>query len=133
MASLGDAGSPNGRSTEPFRSTWAASVVRVAKEKVQEARRNRTATRAKRYTQCGPADMCARKHMKRCIFEASRQEAKMRPEVGRARRYAQCVFVDRSAFKRIMSKQRDIFFCNFAKLKPSCANIKTLKNQWKYL
>ena len=55
----------------------------------------------------------------------------MRPEVGRARRYAQCVFVDRSAFKRIMSKQRDIFFCNFAKLKPSCANIKTLKNRWK--
>ena len=133
MASLGDAGNPNGRSTKPFRSPWAALVVRVAKETVQEARRNRTATRAKRYAQCGPADMCARKHMKRCIFEASRQEAKMRPEVGRARRYAQCVFVDRSAFKRIMSKQRDIFFCNFAKLKPSCANIKTLKNRWKYV
>ena len=57
----------------------------------------------------------------------------MRPEVGRARRYAQCVFVDRSAFKRIMSKQRDIFFGNFAKLKPSCANIKTFKNRWKYV
>ena len=110
MGSLGDAGNPNGRATEPFRSPWAALVVRVAKETVQEARRNRTATRAKRYAQCGPADMCARKHMKRGIFEASRQEAKMRPEVGRARRYAQCVFVDRSAFKRIMSKQRDIFF-----------------------
>ena len=77
-------------------------VVRVAKETVQEARRNRTATRAKRYAQCGPADMRARKHMKRCIFEASRQEAKMRPEVRRARRYAQCVFVDMHAFKRFM-------------------------------
>ena len=110
MASLGDAGNPNGRSTRPFRSPWAALVVRVAKETVQEARRNRTATRAKRYTQCGPADTCRRKHMKCCIFEASRQEAKMRPELGRARRYAQCVFVDRSAFKRIMSKQRAILF-----------------------
>ena len=128
MASLGDAGSPNGRSTEPFRSTWAASVVPVAKEKVQEARRNRTATRAKRYTQCGPADMCARKHMKRCIFEASSQDAKMRPEAGRAKRYAQCVFVDMNAFERTMSEQRIKFVCNFAKLKPSGDNIKTLKN-----
>ena len=102
MASLGDAGSPNGRSTEPFRSTWAASVVPVAKEKVQEARRNRIATRAKRCAQRGPADMCARKHMKRCIFEASDQDAKMRPEAGRAKRYAQCVFVDMSALKRNM-------------------------------
>ena len=127
MASLGDAGSPNGRSTEPFRSIWAALVVRVAKEKVQEARRNRTATRAKRYAQCGPADMCARKHMKRCIFEASSQDAKMRPEAGRAKRYAQCVFVDMSAFKRIMSQQRVYCFCNFAKLKPNCANMKSLK------
>ena len=100
-ASLGDASSPNGRSTEPFRSPWAALVVRVAKETVQEARRNRTATRAKRYAQCGPADMCARKHMKRCIFEASRQEAKMRPEVGRARRYAQCGPADMCAGKRM--------------------------------
>ena len=66
--------------------------------------------------------------MKRCIFEASSQDAKMRPEAGRARRYAQCVFVDMGAFKRIMSQQRVSCFCNFAKLKPSCANIKTLKN-----
>ena len=102
MASLGDAGSPNGRSTEQFRSSWAALVVRVAKETVQEARRNRTATRAKRYAQCGPADMCARNRMKRCIFEASSQDAKMRPEAGRAKRYAQCVFVDMNAFKRFM-------------------------------
>ena len=133
MASLGDAGSPNGRSTEPFRSTWAALVVRVAKETVQEARRNRTATRAKRYAQCGPADMCARKHMKRCIFEASSQDAKMRPEAGRAKHYAQCVFVDMNAFKRIMSEQRIKFFCNFAKLTRSCASIKTLKNHLKYV
>ena len=76
--------------------------VQVPKGAVREAQRNRTVTRAKRYAQCGPADMCARKHMKRCIFEASRQEAKMRPEVGRARRYAQCVFVDMNAFKRFM-------------------------------
>ena len=132
MASLGDAGNPNGRSTRPFRSPWAALVVRVAKETVQEARRNRTATRAKRYAQCGPADMCARKHMKRCIFEASSQVAKMRSETERARRYAQCVFVDMSAFKRIVSQHRVTCFCNFAKLKPSYANIKTLKNHWKY-
>ena len=84
-------------------------MVRVAKETVQEARRNRTATRAKRYAQCGPADMCARKHMKRYMFEASNQEAKMCPEAGRARRYAQCVFVGMSAFKRIMSQQRVTF------------------------
>ena len=59
MASLGDAGSPNGRSTEPFRSPWAALVVRVAKETVQEARRNRTAPRAKRYAQRVFVDMIA--------------------------------------------------------------------------
>ena len=105
-------------------------MVRVAKETVQEARRNRTATRAKRYAQCGPADTCARKHMKRCIFEASSQDAKMRPEAGRAKRYAQCVFVDMNAFKRIMSQHRVHCFCNFAKLKPSYANIKTLKTIW---
>ena len=57
----------------------------------------------------------------------------MRPEAGRARRYTQCVFVDMNAFKRIMSEQRAIFFCNFAKLKPSCDNIKTLKNRSKYV
>ena len=99
----------------------------MAKETVQEARRNRTATRAKRYAQCGPADMCARKNMKRCIFEASSQDAKMRPEAGRAKRYAQCVFVDMNVFKRIMSEQRIKFVCNFAKLKPSGDNIKILK------
>ena len=70
--------------------------------------------------------------MKRCIFEASSQDAKMRPEAGRAKRYAQCVFVDMNAFKRIMSEQRIKFCCNFAKLTPSCASIKTLKNHWKY-
>ena len=57
----------------------------------------------------------------------------MRPEAGRAKRYAQCVFVDMNAFKRIMSEQRIKFFCNFAKLTPSCASIKTLKNHWKYV
>ena len=56
----------------------------------------------------------------------------MRPEVGRTIRYAQCVFVDMSAFKRIVSQHRVNCFCNFAKLKPSYANIKTLKNHWKY-
>ena len=55
----------------------------------------------------------------------------MRPEAGRARRYAQCVYVDMNTFKRIMSKQRVVMFCNFSKLKPSCDNIKTLKNHWK--
>ena len=101
-ASRGAVGSPNGRQARPFRSPRAVLVVQVAQEVVQEAQQNRTATRAKRYAQCGPADMCARKHMKRCIFEASSQDAKMRPEAGRAKRYAQCVFVDMNAFKRIM-------------------------------
>ena len=51
----------------------------------------------------------------------------MRPEAGRPKRYAQCVFVDMSAFKRIMSEQRVIFFCNIAKLKPSGDDIQTFK------
>ena len=126
MASLGDAGSPNGRSTEPFRSSWAALVVRVAKETVQEARRNRTATRAKRYAQCGPADMCVRNHMKHNIFEASSNDAKTHAEGGRAKRYAQCHFADMSAFKRIMAQERVNFFGYLAKSKPNRANIKTL-------
>ena len=98
----GDASNPNGRSTEPFRSLWVALAVPMATETAQEARWNRTATRAKRYAPFGPADMCARKHAKRCIFEASNREAKMRPAAGRAKRYAQCVFVDMSALKRNM-------------------------------
>ena len=52
----------------------------------------------------------------------------MSPESERAKRYAQCVFVDMSAFKHGMSQQRVNFVCNFAKLKPSGANIKTLKD-----
>ena len=68
MPSLGDAGSPNGRSAEPFRSPWAALAAQVAKEAVQEAQRNRTGTSAKRYAQCGLGDMCAPSDMNHCII-----------------------------------------------------------------
>ena len=37
-------------------------------EAVQEALRNQTEERAKRYAQCALADMCAQKHMNHCIF-----------------------------------------------------------------
>ena len=67
-ASLGDVASPNGRQAEPFRSPWVALGVQVPKGAVQEAQRNRTVTRAKRYAQCGLGDMCARKHMNHYIF-----------------------------------------------------------------
>ena len=67
-ASLGDVGSPNGRSVEPFRSPWAALAAQVAKEAVQEAQWNRTGTRAKRYAQCGLPGMCAQSDMNHCII-----------------------------------------------------------------
>ena len=57
----------------------------------------------------------------------------MSTESERAKRYAQCVFVGMNAFKRVMSQHRVDFFCNFAKMKPKSANVKTLKNQWKYV
>ena len=57
----------------------------------------------------------------------------MRPESEGAKRYAQCVFVDMSAFKRVMSQHRVNCFCNFANVKPNSADIKTLKNEWKYV
>ena len=56
----------------------------------------------------------------------------MSPESERDKRYAECVFVDMSAFKRGMSKQRVNFFCNLAKVKPNNAKVKTLKNNFKY-
>ena len=43
-------------------------AAKVAKEAAQEDRRDEAGTRAKRYAQSGLADMCARKHMNRCIF-----------------------------------------------------------------
>ena len=99
----------------------------MAQGVVQEAQQNRTATRAKRYAQRGPADMRARDHMKHNIFEASSNEAKTLAEERRAKRYAQCHFADMSAFKRIMAQER-VNFCGYlAKLKPSRANIKTAK------
>ena len=57
----------------------------------------------------------------------------MRPESERAKRYAQYVLVDMNAFKRVMSQQRVDFVCNFAKVKPNNAIVKTLKNNSKYL
>ena len=108
-------------------------MVQVAQGVVQEAQQNRTATRAKRYAQCGPADMCVRNHMQHNIFEASSNEAKTLAEGGRAKRYAQCHFADMSAFKRVMSQHRVNCFCNFANVKPNSADITTLKNQWKYV
>ena len=43
-------------------------AAKVAKEAAQEVRRDETGTRAKRYAQCGLADMRARKRMNRCMF-----------------------------------------------------------------
>mgnify|MGYP006888681704 CR=1 FL=1 len=105
----------------------------MAQEAVQEAQQNRTATRAKRYAQRGPADLCARDDMKHTIFEAFTSEAKSLAEGGRAKRYAQYHFADMSAFKRIMAQERVNFFGYLAKLKPSRANIKTMKKRWKYV
>ena len=55
-------------------------AAKAAKELVQEAGRNRTGTRAKRYAERGLGDMCARKHMNHLIFGTWSQEAKMDPE-----------------------------------------------------
>ena len=107
---------PNRHQAGPFRSPRTVLVVQVAQEAVQEAQQNRTATRTKRYAQRGPADMCARHHMKHNIFEASSKAAKTLAEGGRAKRYAQCHFVDMNAFKSIMAQERVNFFGYLAKL-----------------
>ena len=57
----------------------------------------------------------------------------MRPESKRAKRYAQCVFVDMSAFKRVMSQHRANCFCNFANVKPNSADIKNIEKHQKYV
>ena len=132
-ASLGDVGGPKSLQAGPFRRPRAVLVVQVAQEVVQENQQNRTATRAKRYAQRGPADMRARHHTKHSLFEAPSKAAKTLAEGGRAKRYGQCHFVDMSALKRIMAQERVNFVGYLANLKPSRANIKTLKNQWKYV
>ena len=99
----------------------------MAEEAVPEAQRTRTATRAKRYAHSGLGNMCAQKHMNHCSFGTQSRETKMSPQSDRAKRYAQCVFVCMNAFKRVMSQHRVNFFCNFAKVKPNSANVKTLK------
>ena len=53
----------------------------------------------------------------------------MRPESDGAKRYAQRVFVDVSAFKRVMSQHRVNCFCNFANVKPNSADIKNIEKQ----
>ena len=70
--------------------------------------------------------------MKHNIFEASSKAAKTLAEGGRAKRYAQCHFVDMNTFKSIMAQERVNFFGYLAKLKPSRANIKTMKKRCKY-
>ena len=93
LESLGDLGDPGGR--------------RAA----QEAQRNRTETRAKRYAQYGLSERSLQKHGNYCIFLTCHQEAKMGPEMGGAKRYAQCHFVDMSDLERFMLEQvRYIFF-----------------------
>ena len=71
-ASLGDVGRPNGPQADPFRSPWAALAAKAAKELVQEAERNGTGTRAKRYAQCHFVDIGALKRFVlgqvRCVF-----------------------------------------------------------------
>ena len=46
-----------------FGRPWATLAAQVAKEVVQQAQWNGAGTRAKRYAQCGLADMCAPDHM----------------------------------------------------------------------
>ena len=113
--SLGDLGDPVGR--------------RAARE----AQRNRMEMRAKRYAQCGLSERSLQNLRNYYIFLTCHEEAKMGPEMGGARRYAQCACVDMNAFKRIVSQHRVTCYCNFAKLKPSYANIKTMKNSGKYV
>ena len=63
-ASLVDKGSPGAAVLESL----GVLGFQVAKGAVQEAQQNRTETCAKRYAQCGLADMCAQKHMNQCVF-----------------------------------------------------------------
>ena len=93
----------------------------------QEAQRNPTRTRAKRYAQRGLGDTCAPNHTNLCIFCASNRDAEMSPQTGRARRYAQCGFVDMGGLERFMSQHVRRMFCNFAKTTPSDDNIKSMK------
>ena len=52
----------------------------------------------------------------------------MGPERERARRYAQCGFGDMSALQRLMLRQVDYVFCNFATTTSQCVNTKLLKS-----
>ena len=58
----------------------------------QEAQRNPTPARAKRYAQCDLGDKCAPNHTNHCIFFTSKQHAKMSPQTERAKRYTHCHF-----------------------------------------
>ena len=93
-----------------------------------EAQRNRTATRAKRYAQCGLGGMCAKRDTKQSIFWTSNQDAKFRPETERPRRYAQCGFVGMGALKRSMLRRVRCVFCNVAEMTSSGANAKSIGN-----
>ena len=93
----------------------------------QEAQRNPTPTRAKRYAQCGLGDKCAQNHTNHCIFCTYNQHAKISPETERAKRYAQCGFVDIGGSERLTSQQVRCMFCNVAKTASSDDNIKSMK------
>ena len=57
----------------------------------------------------------------------------MGPEMRREKHYAQCRFVDMSVLKRFMFRQVRSIFYNFAKVRSTGANIKSLKFHWKYV
>ena len=98
-----------------------------AQKAIQEAQRNPTPTRAKRYAQCGFGDKCAQNHTNHCIFCTPRRGAKMCPQTGRAKRYAQCGFVDMRGFKRVMWQQVRGMFCDLAKTASNDDNTKSMK------
>ena len=105
--------------------------IEVAKAAVQEAQRNRTETRAKRYSQCGLGDMCLQKHRNCYICLTCSNIANVGPEKRREKRYAQCHFVDMSVLKRVMLGQVRSVFYGCAKPTSIGANMKSLKNHWK--
>ena len=95
----------------------------------QEAQRNRTETRAKRYPQYGLGDMSLPKHGNYCIFLTCDNEAKNGRKMGREIRYAQRHFGDMSALKRFMLGQvRCVFFITL----PNRSRLQsTMKFHWK--
>ena len=85
----------------------------------QEAQRNQTPMRAKRYAQCGLGDTCAQNHTNHFIFCTSCRDAKIASQTERAKRYTQCGFAGMKGLKRFMWQRVRCMFCNCAKTGPN--------------